>query len=325
MRKGKASAGLCVEGTLKLVGEANQFRLPPEMQVEVLDLSECRSFRALPPRLHCYELNLSNTKVPELPDDLVVQSILSLANCEELSRLPAGLTVGALNLRSCRSLTALPERLDVWFLDLSGCWSFNGWPQRATIRSGQLNVRGCSALTSLPDYLGTLAAVNVRECPNLKTLPDSLRITGWIDVAQSGLTKAKHLPRSLKNVDLRWQGVRIDERIFLRPESISVAEVLAERNAERRRVLLDRFGIARFMKESGAEILDRDADVGGPRQLLRVELADDEPLVTLSCRCPSTGRQYFLRVLPNIRSCHEAAAWIAGFDDPAAYQPLQET
>src|SRR5260370_16738351 len=125
LRKGKASAGLCGEGTVKVVGEGNQFRLAAEMQVEVLDLSECRSFRALPPRLHCYELNLSNTKVPELPDDLVVQSILSLANCEELSRLPAGLTVGALNLRSCRSLTALPERLDVWFLDLSGCWSFH--------------------------------------------------------------------------------------------------------------------------------------------------------------------------------------------------------
>ncbi|MFO0810610.1 MAG: hypothetical protein U0746_18440 [Gemmataceae bacterium] len=325
IRQGRARPGLRVEGTLKLTGDARKFRLPPDMRAEVLDLSECPSFDELPPGLRCYELNLSGTKVRELPDDLVVESILNLANCEELLRLPAGLTVGTLNLRGCQSLAALPEGLDVWFLDLSGCWNFNGWPRRATIRSGRLVVRGCSALTSLPDYLGTLAAVNVRECPNLTSLPDSLRITGWIDVAQSGLAGATRLPPALETVDLRWQGVPIDERIFLRPETIQLDEILAERNAERRRILLDRFGVARFMQESGAEVLDRDTDAGGPRRLLRVEQPGDEPLVTLSCLCPSTARQYFLRVPPDTKSCHQAAAWIAGFDDPADYRPLLET
>jgi hypothetical protein len=325
LRQRKAQPGIRVEGTLKLVGEANEFRLPPHLRVEVLDLSECPSFAELPQGLRCYELNLSSTKVRDVPGDLVVESILNLANCEELERLPEGLTVGTLNLRGCQSLESLPEGLDVWFLDLSGCWSFNGWPRQAAIRSGRLVVRGCSALTSLPDYLGTLAAVNVRECPNLKSFPDSLRVTGWIDVAQSGLEELDHLPESLKNVDLRWQGVPIDERIFLRPETIHLTEILAERNAERRRVLLDRFGVARFMEESGAVVLDQDTDAGGPRRLLRVELPDDEPLVTLSCHCPSTARQYFLRVPPNTTSCHNAAAWIAGFDDPADYRPLQET
>jgi hypothetical protein len=325
LRKSSASRGLCVEGTLKLTDTPREFRLPADMQVEVLDLSDCPTFNELPAGLRCYELNLSNTQIRELPDDLIVESILNLSNCEELQRLPQGLTIGTLNVRGCHSLTALPEDLDVWFLDLSGCWAFDGWPRRANIRSGRLVVRGCSALTSLPDYLGTLAALNVRECPNLKRLPKSLRITGWIDVAQSGLTELERLPASLENVELRWQGVRIDERIFLRPETIQVAEILEEKNAERRRVLLDRFGVARFMTESGAEVLDRDKDLGGARQLLRVALPDDEPLVTLSCFCPSTARQYFLRVPPATKTCHEAAAWIAGFDDPADYQPLQET
>jgi hypothetical protein len=79
------------------------------------------------------------------------------------------------------------------------------------------------------------------------------------------------------------------------------------------------------MKETQAEVLDNDMDPGGPRELLRVELPGDEPLVTLSCFCPSTGRQYFLRVPPDIGSCRQAGAWIAGFDDPDEYQPLQET
>src|SRR5205807_2217177 len=106
---------------------------------------------------------------------------------------------------------------------------------------------------------------------------------------------------------------------------ITLEELLQEKNAERRRVLLDRFGIARFMKETKAEVLDEDEDPGGKRQLLRVDLQEDEPLVTLSCLCPSTARQYFLRVPPDMTSCHQAAAWIAGFDDPADYQPILET
>ncbi|MGH2549310.1 MAG: DUF6745 domain-containing protein, partial [Thermomicrobiales bacterium] len=184
---------------------------------------------------------------------------------------------------------------------------------------------GCTALTSLPAYLGTLAALNVRDCPNLRDLPETLRITGWIDVAQSGLADTKRLPASLKGVDIRWQGVRIEERILLHPETITHDEILAETNAERRRVLVDRFGVSRFIKESNAEILDEDRDPGGERRLLRVNLNEDEPLVTLSCLCPSTGRQYFLRVPPDMQSCRHAAAWIAGFDDPDQYDPVLET
>ena len=39
----------------------------------------------------------------------------------------------------------------------------------------------------------------------------------------------------------------------------------------------------------------------------------------------STGRQYALRVPPAMRTCRQAAAWTAGFTDPADYNPLVET
>ena len=72
-------------------------------------------------------------------------------------------------------------------------------------------------------------------------------------------------------------------------------------------------------------MLDRDTDPGGPRELVRIKLPDDEDLVALSCFCPSTNRQYILRVPPETKTCHQAAAWIAGFDDPNDYRPLLET
>jgi hypothetical protein len=230
--RGKGCPGMRIEGTLAFSNDsAGNVHLPPRMQVEALDLSECREFDELPAGLSCFELNLSNTKVRTVPADLCVESILNLSNCEELTELPPDLTVGSLNLRGCRSLNKLLEDLNVWFLDMTGCWSFCEWPRKATIRSGRLTLRGCPALRSLPSYLGPLAALNVRDCPNLRELPESLRITGWIDVAQSGLAETKRLPASLQGVELRWQGVRIEERIVLRPETIALNEILGETNA----------------------------------------------------------------------------------------------
>jgi hypothetical protein len=317
--------GMRITGALRFPEDMTALQLPPGLHTELLDLSSCRELEELPAGLRCFELNLSGTKVRTLPADLAVESILRLAGCEELAELPVGLTVGSLDLRGCRSLAVLPEKLDVWFLDMTGCWNFRTWPARATIRSGRLTLRGCTALASLPAYLGPLAALNIRDCPNLREVPESLRITGWIDVAQSGLANRRAVPDALRGVALRWQGVAVDERLVFRPETITTAEVLAEQNVERRRVLLDRFGVSRFMAEANAEVLDTDTDRGGPRRLLRLPLGDDEPLVTLECCCPSTGRQYFLRVPPATMSCHQAAAWIAGFDNPDLYQPLLET
>ena len=267
-RKGRGQRGQRVEGELALdPGEV--FQLPDDLEVEYLNLKGSATLTCLPCGLRCYELNLAETKIASLPADLRVESILDLSNCEELTALPAGLQVGSLVLRGCRSLEALPEDLTVWFLDMTGCWSFRSWPKRATIRSGRVNLRGCAALTSLPEYLGPLAALNVRDCPGLRSLPEGLRITGWIDVAQSGLAEVKRIPKSLCDVEMRWQGVRVEPRVILQPETITVAEILAETNAERRRVLLDRFGYPRFMTETRAELLDEDTDPGGPRRLLR--------------------------------------------------------
>ena len=72
-------------------------------------------------------------------------------------------------------------------------------------------------------------------------------------------------------------------------------------------------------------MLDEDEDSGGKRKLLAISIPNDEDLVVLSVSCPSTGRKYVLRVPPRTRTCHQAAAWIAGFDNPDDYHPVYET
>lgn len=124
---------------------------------------------------------------------------------------------------------------------------------------------------------------------------------------------------------MRWRGVPINGRALLYPETITAAEALDEPNAEVRRIMIERTGFARFIREANATVLHQDTDPGGVRQLLELPLEGDERVRCLLVRDPSTDRQYVIRAPPWMRTCHQAAAWIAGFDDPDHYHPVAET
>jgi hypothetical protein len=147
-------------------------------------------------------------------------------------------------------------------------------------------------------------------------------VADWLDAAGSGLTG---LPASLRGTTLLWRGVKIDERVAFHPEQLTPEEVLRERNAERRRVMFERYGFERLRRAESAEVIDADTHAGGRRELLRLPLEGDEVLVCVAVQCPSTGRRYVLRVPPEMQTCRQAVAWTAGFADPEDYSPLQET
>jgi hypothetical protein len=339
--EGRARAGIRVRGTLDLSGCPNLTELPEGLSADVLDLHDCPSLRALPPGLTvrrldvsgcaslrewpeslvCDELRLAGTPLSALPTGVTARQSLDLSGCTALETLPAGLRLASLNLRGCRRLTALPEGLDVLFLDISGCTGLSGWPQNATVRAGRLSVAGCPWLRQLPPWLTQISQLDVSDCANLRFLSKTLKVSLWVDVAGSGL---RSLPEGLRGVEIRWRGIPVEERVAFRPESITAREVLGERNAERRRVLMERMGHQRFFKESRARVLDRDRDAGGERRLLRMRIPDDEDLVCVAVVCPSTRREYLIRVPPTMRTCRQAVAWTAGFDDPDDYRPIAE-
>jgi hypothetical protein len=268
------------------------------------------------------KLNVSATAIAGFPADLRVALRLEANQCPRLKRLPAGLKVGVLSLRECPARVVLPAGLDVSFLDVSGCVSLEALPDDFRIEGGRLRLHDCPGLRALPARLGRLAQLDIAGCLNITSLPADLVVWSWIDVGDSGVTA---LPSHLAGVGLRWRGVPIDERIAFRPGRLSHEEVLAERNPERRRVMLARYGLDRFMADAAAETLDEDRDSGGPRRLLRLKLDGDEDLVCITVVCPSTKRQFVLRVPPNMRTCRQAIAWTAGFDDPDLYKPMIET
>jgi hypothetical protein len=277
---------------------------------------------SLPPGLQCYSLEMPGAPIETLPDGVRAMFRLNLQGCDRLRTLPRGLAAGTIDVSGCTSLETLPEEFDARFLIISGCRRLSGWPSRATLRVGGLVARDCPLLTELPPWLGRLSYLDLAGCSRLESLPEGMEVSSWIDV---GDTQIRELPQSLKGVGLRWRGVPVDERICFRPEEITGREILAERNAEVRRVMMERMGFDAFLEEVDSETLDVDRDPGGERRLLRVELEDDEPLVCVAVFCPSTKRRYVLRVPPETTTCRQAIAWTAGFDDPELYQPLVET
>lgn len=184
---------------------------------------------------------------------------------------------------------------------------------------GHLDLSGASNIYHLPENL-TCESIDITDCVNLTTLPQGLHVTRWIELAGSGITT---LPPGHGFV-LRWRGVQVSDRIAFESESITGQDILKMENVELRRVLIERLGYETFLQQVGGLVRDRDQDAGGERQLIYIPFEDDESLMVLKVTCPSTGHIHILRVPPYMQSCHQSAAWIAGFDNPDDYHPLVE-
>jgi hypothetical protein len=293
-----------------------------DLRLSRLDASKAPNLETVGRGITCREMILTGTAIEELPDDVQVTQRLDVSQCRRLKRLPAGLKVGQLLARECTVLEVLPPGLQVSYLDLTGCTALKALPGDLVIRHGRLSLRGCERLTALPANIGPMAQLDLSGCLNITAIPPGVAVTAWIDIGGSGV---RALPPHLDGIAIRWRGVPIDERIAFRPETLDVREILAETNAERRRVMMKRFGLDRFMSQAEAQILDKDRDAGGRRRLLRIALEGDEPLVCVSVICPTTHRQFMLRVPPTMTTCRQAVAWTAGFDDLDEYQPAVET
>jgi hypothetical protein len=121
-----------------------------------------------------------------------------------------------------------------------------------------------------------------------------------------------------------WHGVRVPDWVIKYPESITIDKINKEENAEVKRVLLERFGIPRWLKEIKATIVQKDrfGKLIETRALSSWEGEEDLAKFVL-VKDASTARQYALRVPPSVKTAHEGIAWTFGMT-AEQYQPLQE-
>ena len=109
-------------------------------------------------------------------------------------------------------------------------------------------------------------------------------------------------------------GVRVTRQIVEFPETLTAQQISSERNAEVKRVMIERFGAGKYLTESGARVIDMDARTvigGAPRCLLRTE----DGMQWLVGTDGSTRRVYHMPVPREVMTCREAHCAIAGIDE----------
>lgn len=122
-----------------------------------------------------------------------------------------------------------------------------------------------------------------------------------------------------------WHGVQVPEKVIMHPEQITVKDIDDETNAEVRRVMLERYGAARFIQDSVSELIAEDKF----GKLYRRKIENDEDLVMVAVvnSTPEPDghfKDYWIRVPENMKTPAQAVAWTFGLTEEE-YKPLIET
>jgi hypothetical protein len=132
-----------------------------------------------------------------------------------------------------------------------------------------------------------------------------------------------------------WRGARVPREAIEHPEAITIESIDAERNAEVRRVLIERFGEERYIRADGATIVSEDETgrlwrrASGRAASRWHWVQPDEPVVMVEVtnttpESDGTRKTYVLRVPPDMRTAREAVAWTFGMTGEA-YRPRVES
>ncbi|OII69470.1 DUF6745 domain-containing protein [Streptomyces sp. CC77] len=122
-----------------------------------------------------------------------------------------------------------------------------------------------------------------------------------------------------------WRGMPVPGAFLAELASLTPERIRDEENAELRRVMLEHYGYERYLRESGASPVDRDA----AGVLWRIPLEGDEDVVMVEVvnstpEPDGTYRTYWLRVPPETRTAKEGVAWTFGLAADA-YEPVRQT
>lgn len=140
-----------------------------------------------------------------------------------------------------------------------------------------------------------------------------------VDRAKVITTDENHRPHADEGAFQVWRdgtkyfsirGVRVPSWVVTHPNLITWQSIDNEKNAEVRRIMLSKFGLERYITESGAEVISSDIDkFGRPRQVLRKIMEDDEDVVVVTyhnCSPEPDGsyKLYMSRIHPECRPFH---------------------
>ena len=106
-----------IENILNFLNEKEDKELPQKWFYSIKKIELVKELENHPDGIqykHKGDLNLKNSNITKLPNDLYVDGRLNLRYCDQLTKLPDKLYVGGwLDIRGCNQLTELPNNLYV--------------------------------------------------------------------------------------------------------------------------------------------------------------------------------------------------------------------
>ena len=122
-----------------------------------------------------------------------------------------------------------------------------------------------------------------------------------------------------------WRGVSVRDAVGANPEKLDPRRFMTWKNAEVRRVAIERYGYGNFLRDGRAKLVNQDRY--GRRWRLNYG-KDDVAFVEVVDATPTpegTHKTYYLRVPPTARSARAAVAWTFGYNRVGDYRPTLET
>jgi hypothetical protein len=121
-----------------------------------------------------------------------------------------------------------------------------------------------------------------------------------------------------------WHGVRVSLDIIENPEQITPKRIESEKNAEVRRVMIERYGFEHYLRDGKFKKEQQD-DFGS---LWRRSFSDEPDVVIVRVvnstpEPDGTYKEYYLPVPSHIRTAHEAVATSFGLKTQEYYPSLE--
>lgn len=111
------------------------------------------------------------------------------------------------------------------------------------------------------------------------------------------------------------EGHLVTEQIVMAPETLTTTQIKDEQNAEVRRIMIQRYGVAKYLMETGAKMIDTDPGLGLDGSAMRGLIEDNLGNRWLIGSDGSTGREYHMPVPNTVKTCAEAHQAISGLDE----------
>lgn len=108
------------------------------------------------------------------------------------------------------------------------------------------------------------------------------------------------------------EGHDVTHQIVFNPETITVDQIRKEENSEVARIMIQRYGVARYLMDTGAKMIDVDPGLGLEGSAMRGLIEDNLGNRWLLGSDGSTGREYHMPVPNTVNTCREAHEAISG-------------